>query len=77
MKKFIFALVSLMMSISASAFDFDGIDLNGNAVEITRQIGMKGYVYDDTRDCLRGECKGNEIYLSINYNDVTEKNKIG
>lgn len=76
MKKFIFAFVSLMMSISASAFEFDGIDLNGNAIEITRQIGMKGYVYDDTRGCLKGMCKGNEIFLSINYNDVTEKNKI-
>lgn len=77
MKKIFFALVSLMMSINVSAFDFDGIDLNGNSVEITRQIAMKGYVYDDTRDCLKGMCKGSEIFLSINYTDVTEKNKIG
>lgn len=77
MKKIFFALVSLMMSINVSAFDFDGIDLNGNSVEITRQIAMKGYVYDDTRDCLKGMCKGSEIFLSINYTDVVEKNKIG
>ncbi|MCM1079994.1 MAG: hypothetical protein NC344_11075 [Bacteroidales bacterium] len=77
MKKIFFALVALMMSICAHAFDFDGIDLNGNVVEITRQISAKGYVYDEANDCLKGICQGTEIYLTINYQDVKQKNKIG
>lgn len=77
MKKIFLALTALIMSIGAHAFDFDGIDLNGNVVEITRQISAKGYVYDETKDCLKGNCQGTEIYLSINYQDVKQKNKIG
>ncbi len=77
MKKIFLALMTLVMSISAHAFDFDGIDLNGNVVEITRQISAKGYVYDEAKDCLRGTCQGTEIYLTINYRDVKQRNKIG
>lgn len=77
MKKVILALFALVMSISANAFEFDGIDLNGNVVEVTRQISQKGYVYDEVKDCLKGNCQGTEIFLSINYQDVKQKNKIG
>ena len=48
MKKMFLSLTALLMCLSASAFEFDGIDLNGSFVEITRQISQKGYVYDDT-----------------------------
>ena len=77
MKKIFIAFAALVMSLNASAFEFDGIDLNGNVVEVTRQISAKGYVYDDAKDCLKGTCQGTEIYLSINYQDVKQKNKIG
>lgn len=77
MKKIILALFAMVMSISANAFDFDGINLNGNVLEVTRQISAKGYVYDESKDCLKGVCQGTEIYLSVNYADVTQKNKVG
>ena len=77
MKKVFLALMGIMMSLCANAFEFDGIELNGNVVEVTRQISAKGYIYDDAKDCLKGICQGTEIYLSINYADVTEKNRIG
>lgn len=77
MKKVFLALMGIMMSLCANAFEFDGIELNGNVVEVTRQISAKGYIYDDAKDCLKGNCQGTEIYLSINYADVKEKNRIG
>lgn len=77
MKKVFFALTALLVSLSASAFEFDGIDLNGNFVDVTRQISQKGYIYDETSNSLKGNCQGNEIFLSVNYIDVTEKGKVG
>lgn len=77
MKKLLFIATMLLMSIGASAFDFDGINLNGNVIEVTRQISQKGYAYDAEKDCLVGVCQGTEIYLSINYRDVNKDNKIG
>lgn len=73
MKKVILALFALVMSISANAFDFDGINLNANYFEIARQISAKGYVYDDVNDCLKGNCQGTEITLSLK----AEKSKLG
>lgn len=77
MKKIFMVIAALVMTLSASAFDFDGIDLNGNFVDITRQISQKGYVYDDAMKCLKGTCQGNEIFLSVNNTDVSEKNHLG
>lgn len=73
MKKVFLALFALVMSISANAFEFDGIDLNKNYFEIAQQISAKGYVYDDVNDCLKGNCQGTEITLSLK----AEKNKLG
>lgn len=73
MKKIILALFALVMSISANAFEFDGIDLNKNYFEIAREISAKGYVYDDVNDCLKGNCQGTEITLSLK----AEKSKLG
>lgn len=73
MKKIILALFALVMSISANAFEFDGIDLNANYFEIARQISAKGYVYDDVNDCLKGNCQGTDITLSLK----AEKSKLG
>lgn len=77
MKKFFLAMVALVMSISANAFQFDGIDLNGSVAEITRQISSKGYSFDESRNCLVGKCQGTEIYLSFNYVDVTKQGRLG
>ncbi|MDD7104125.1 MAG: hypothetical protein PUI30_04655, partial [Bacteroidales bacterium] len=77
MKKILMIMAAVFMSLNASAFEFDGIDLNGNFVDITRQISQKGYVYDDAMKCLKGNCQGNEIYLSVNNTDVSEKNRLG
>ena len=77
MKKLLLSLLVLAGCTAAQAFDFDGIDLNGNVVEVTRQISQRGYVYNTERDCLVGTCQGTEIYLSINYRDSSQKNKIG
>lgn len=73
MKKVFLALFALVMSISANAFEFDGIDLNKNYFEIAQQISAKGYVYDDVNDCLKGNCQGTEITLSLK----AEKSKLG
>ena len=76
MKKILFALFA-MVSMTASAHVFDGIDLNQSYLKITREIATKGYIYDETKDCLKGNCQGTEIYLSFNLTDTKEKNKIG
>ena len=64
MKKILIAFAALVMSLNASAFEFDGIDLNGNVVEVTRQISAKGYVYDDAKDCLKGTARV-QRYISL------------
>lgn len=77
MKKIFLALVALVMSISANAFEFDGIDLNGSMLSITRNISLRGYVMDDAKQCLKGNCQGKEIYLRFNFDDVNQKGKLG
>ncbi|MDD6891863.1 MAG: hypothetical protein PUD47_07270 [Bacteroidales bacterium] len=77
MKKVFMMMATLFLSLNVFAFEFDGIDLNGKVVDITRQISQKGYIYDDALKCLKGNCQGNEIYLTINNTDVTEKNRLG
>ena len=71
------AMTALLMCLSANAFEFDGIDLNGNAVDITRQISAKGYIYNEAKNCLVGNCQGTDIELSINLYDVSQRDKIG
>ena len=77
MKKILLLLMSLVLSINAYAFEFDGIDLNDDVVKITRAISARNYVTDPERNCLKGNCQGTEIYMSLNYEDVKLKNKIG
>ena len=52
MKKIFFAVFALVMSINANAFEFDGIDLNGNIADITKQVSAKGYAFDDVKNGL-------------------------
>lgn len=77
MKKLFLTLAVMLMSISAFAFEFDGINLNDDALKITRAIATKHYVTDPVRNCFKGNCQGNEIYLSFNLEDVTTKGKVG
>ena len=78
MKKLFVMLAMLMASFaSARAFDFDGIDLNQPFMKVAQEISKRGYAYDSDRNCLKGICKGTEIYLSFNYVDVKKKGMVG
>lgn len=78
MKKLFVSLVLMVASLgSASAFDFDGIDLNLPFIKVAQEISKRGYAYDSERNCLKGICKGTEIYLDINYLDVKKKGMVG
>lgn len=77
MKKFLLAVMALFLSFSANAFEFDGIDLNGSVADITKQVSAKGYVFDQQKNALKGNCQGTEIFLTFNYVDVKTQGKIG
>lgn len=77
MKRFLVILATVLCTLSASAFEFDGIDLNGTITTITREISRRGYVYDESQKALVGLCHGTEIMLTLNYDDVTEKGHLG
>ena len=77
MKKFFFAVFALVMSINANAFEFDGIDLNGNIGDITKQVSAKGYAFDDVKNGLVGNCQGTDILLRFNYENVSQQGKLG
>lgn len=78
MKKIIMTLVaSVMMSLSASAFTFDGIDITGNVQNVMREIAAKGYVFNGEHNWLEGNCQGTVINLSFNLTDVKTAGKIG
>lgn len=77
MKKLMFLLATMLLGINAYAFEFDGINLNDDAIKVTRAISSKNYVQDPARNCLKGNCHGTEIYLSFNMEDVNTKGKVG
>lgn len=77
MKKLFIAMVALVMSVSANAFEFDGIDLNASMLSITRNISMRGYVNDEANGGLKGNCQGQDVYLRFNFTDVSQKGKCG
>lgn len=77
MKKIFFAVFALVMSINANAFEFDGIDLNGNIADITKQVSAKGYAFDEAKNGLVGNCQGTDILLRFNYENVSQQGKLG
>lgn len=82
MKKLLTSFVALCMAFfasttNASAYEFDGIDLNAPQQQVTREISSKGYIYDQEKNCLVGSCQGTEIRLSLNLFDVTESGRVG
>lgn len=78
MKK-LFVMLAMMLATCSHicAFDFDGIDLNQPFIKVAQEISKRGYAYDSERNCLKGVCKGTEIYLSFNYLDVKKKGMVG
>ena len=78
MKKLFVSALALIASANVYAFNFDGIDLNGTVVEITRAIAKKNYVATvENPNVLTGLCQGTKINLSFDLDNVTEKNHIG
>ena len=77
MKKIFFAVSALVMSLKANAFEFDGIDLNGNIADITKQVSVKGYAFDEAKNGLVGNCQGTDILLRFNYENVSQQGKLG
>jgi hypothetical protein len=77
MKKLFVVLAAMVMTLSASAFDFDGINLNASVNKISSAIAKRGYVYDDKSDAFTGLCRGTQIYMSMNWKDVKEAGKLG
>ncbi len=78
MKKIALFFLALVACVNVYAFDFDGIDLNGNVGDITRAISKKNYVATvENPNVLTGLCQGTKINLSFNLTDVSEKNHIG
>lgn len=78
MKKIFLLLIAMFACVNAFAFKFDGIDLNGSVLEVTRAISKKNYVATpENPNVLTGLCQGTKINLSFNLEDVTEKNHVG
>lgn len=77
MKKLFVVLAAMVMTLSASAFDFDGINLNASVNKISAEIAKRGYVYDEQSDAFTGLCKGTQIYMSMNWKNVKEAGKLG
>ena len=77
MKKLFVVLAAMLMTLSASAFEFDGINLNASVNKISAEIAKRGYSYDETKDAFTGVCRGTEISLSLNWKNVKEGGKLG
>lgn len=77
MKKLFVVLAAMVMTLSANAFDFDGINLNASVNKISSEIAKRGYSYDEARDAFTGICQGTKIYLSMNWKNVKEAGKLG
>jgi len=77
MKKLFVMMALMLTAFAANAFDFDGIDLNAPYANVTQEISKRGYVYDNAKNCLKGNCQGTEIFLSFNIKDVSKAGHVG
>lgn len=77
MKKLFTLLFGLFLTANLFAFEFDGINLNDKPLNVTRQVAKRGYVTDPQRNCFKGMCKGKEIYLSFDFENVSQENHVG
>lgn len=82
MKKILVSFAAACMAFfaaptNANAYEFDGIDLNAPQQQVTREISLKGYTYNQEKKCLVGMCQGTEITLNLNLYDVKEAGRVG
>ena len=70
-------VATVLVTLSANAFTFDGIDITGNVQNVMREIAAKGYVFNGEKNWLEGSCQGTLINLSFNLTDVKTSGKIG
>ncbi len=70
-------IIAFFAATNANAYEFDGIDLNAPQQQVTREISVKGYTWNQEKQCLVGNCQGTEIALSLNLYDVTESGHVG
>lgn len=77
MKKALFFIMAMAMFVNANAFKFDGVDLSGTQQQVAREISVRGYVYDQVSNSLKGNCHGMEIFLSMDTENVQDRSKIG
>ena len=77
MRKILLAMVLMAGIQAAHAFEFDGINLNLPFIKVSQEISKRGYYFDSEKNCLRGICQGTEIYLRINYTDVSKRGMLG
>ncbi|MDO4496918.1 MAG: hypothetical protein Q4B58_03670 [Bacteroidales bacterium] len=78
MRKILVMLFALFVSANVFAFEFDGINLNDKTLKVTREVGKKGYVTDPANpNRFKGNCRGKEIYISFDLDNVSEENHVG
>lgn len=77
MKKVLFFIMAMAAFVNANAFKFDGVDLSGTQQQVAREISVRGYVYDQATNSLKGNCHGMEIFLSMDTENVQDRSKIG
>ena len=52
MKPILTIIACMLIGIATQAHEFDGIDLNGRVVDISKQLAHKGYIFDPETGCL-------------------------
>lgn len=77
MKKFLVIAACTLASVAAQAYDFDGIDLNGRVIDISKQLAHKGYIYDAETGRLSSNGGGQATYITLEYDRVTQAGRLG
>ena len=67
----------LITMFSNGANDFDGIDLNGRVVDISKQLAHKGYIFDPETGCLSSTGEVSPVYITLEYDKVSQAGKLG
>ena len=77
MKPILTIIACMLISIAAQAHEFDGIDLNGRVVDISKQLAHKGYIFDPKTGCLSSTGEVSPIYITLEYDNVSQAGKLG
>lgn len=73
MKKILLILAFMIMTLmSFSQVKFMGIAVDGTKIEMINKLKQKGFVYNSTDDCLKGQFNGKsvDVYIHLNKNKV-------